>query len=76
MNKDKFIDEVLMFDGELEIYIETDKDNYLIFENGDEGIYSCSWLGNIIYNDLESLANDLYDKIETFQEKIISVDNE
>lgn len=82
MNRENFINALIDFNGESEIYVETNNDNYKIYdlsledEDFKETTYMCSILGNWNYTSIEQLAVDLYDKIDEYHETIISVGNE
>ena len=80
MNKQEFINEVvekydntvtvITNDGEYDIM---DGSNFI---GGTEGTYMCDLLGNIYYNNLNSIAGKLYDYItKELEEEIEEVEN-
>lgn len=68
MNKKEFLEDVLLLEDENYIEIETNEDTHTIedgeaFISGTAGTYMSELLGNVSYNDLESITNDIYDFI-------------
>lgn len=87
MDRNSFIDSILKFEGEYEIFIETGTKCYRIYdlnfdmietEEGEEPNYNykCNDLGNWCFSNLDTLASHLYDHIQEYGYKVISIDNE
>lgn len=84
MNKEKFLDELLQYEGENCITIETiaedGEENSCTIEDGGnfiggtEGTFMSDLLGNIYFDDLDSIACRVYDYItKELKEKIVDV---
>lgn len=84
MNKEKFLEEILQYEGENCITIETvaedgEENEYTIedggnFIGGTEGTFMSELLGNIYFDDLDSIACRVYDYIANeLEEKIVDV---
>lgn len=64
---------------DFEIHVTTNESNYIIcngtaFVGGLEDTLMCDVLGNVAYDTIESIGNDLYDHLTRNEEEIINVE--